>query len=121
MNALFHGLPLMPELIMAIMEIEAWFLAESTHFFKIDEKLTSEFIESRLGFNPATEHMESRDQPSQDLHNVYSLVGLAYSKSRRQVERTVDALDLRHLVEDVGLSYAPFMRLAGSISTFLGA
>jgi hypothetical protein len=37
--------------------------------------------------------MQLRDHPALDLHNAYSLEGLAYQKKGSQVQRTVKALD----------------------------
>ena len=44
--------------ILQIMEIEAWFLAETTHFSKISPSITLDTIKSALGFDPENEDME---------------------------------------------------------------
>ena len=44
--------PIVVDFILSIMEIEAWFLAEHSHFAKIDPKITLEAIADKLKFNP---------------------------------------------------------------------
>jgi hypothetical protein len=62
------------------MEIEAWFLAEFSHFPRLDSDLTLETIRSNFGFDPSVDDMQLRNHPSQDIHRIYSLVGLEYKK-----------------------------------------
>lgn len=88
--------PLSAHLIIAVMEIETWFLAETNHYKAIDTNLTkSKVIEniSTLGFNPYEYDLTLRPEPAEDLHNLYSLVGKAYKKSANHRKRTINALD----------------------------
>ncbi len=78
---------------LAIMETEAWFLGEYHHFKKVSGRLTPEFIEKRLGFNPKTENMEDRDSPAHDLKRVYKLVDHDYTKKRNKLNSIVSKLD----------------------------
>lgn len=80
-------------IVLAIMEIEAWFLSEASHFSHIDSLLTQELIISKLQFDPFTENMENRNHPSEDLDDIYRLCGYRYKKKASHVERTVNALD----------------------------
>jgi hypothetical protein len=84
--------PVVPELILEIMEIEAWFIGEHTHFFRIDAALTQEEVLSRLGYDPSEIEISSIPRPFDDLRSVYNSVGVGYSKSKRHTERTVAAL-----------------------------
>ncbi|HDR68549.1 MAG TPA: DUF4276 family protein [Bacteroidaceae bacterium] len=88
---------------LAVMETEAWFLGEYTHFRRMSEKLTPEFIEQNLGFNPKRENMELRDRPSMDLKHVYNLVGHDYTKRKSRLNTIVNKLDFNrftnHLAE----------------------
>jgi hypothetical protein len=77
----------------AIMETEAWFLGEYTHLRKVSKKLTPEFIQKRLKFNPKTENMELRESPANDLKRVYRLVDHDYTKKRRRLNNIIDKLD----------------------------
>lgn len=44
--------PIRVTFILSVMEIEAWFLAEYTHFPRIDAAITSDAIAAVLGFDP---------------------------------------------------------------------
>ena len=80
-------------IVLAIMEVEAWFLAEWNHFLKVDARLTTDFIKQNLEFNPAIDDMESRSHPAEDLHQIYQLIGRAYRKQKNQVDTVVINLD----------------------------
>jgi len=94
------------DIIIAIHEIEAWFMAETNHFKKIDKRLTGRFIKERLGFDPYSINSESRVHPAKDLDNIYRLVGKSYTKKYNTTLRIVNKLDynnIRHQVRhDVG-------------------
>src|SRR5207244_3102682 len=97
------GVPMDPVpvvFVLAIMEIEAWFLAEHTHFPKIDKKLTSALIQAELGFDPSTDDMRLRDWPAQDLNAAYQLVGERYQKGRA-AQRTVYLLDCARIAMEM--------------------
>ncbi len=78
---------------LAVMETEAWFLGEYTHFRKISKRLTPEFIQKRLGFNPKTGNMEDRESPAHDLKRIYKLVDHDYTKKRSKLNSIVSKLD----------------------------
>jgi hypothetical protein len=75
------------------METEAWFLGEFHHLRKLSRKLSPEYVESELGFNPRTGHMEDREAPAADLKAVYQLVGHDYTKKRDRLNAVVSKLD----------------------------
>jgi hypothetical protein len=79
------------QFILAIMEIEAWFLAEVSHFTRIAPSITVQTIKARLGFDPESDDMEQRAFPSDDLNNCYVIGGKSYLK--HNAKDTVDALD----------------------------
>jgi hypothetical protein len=112
--------PIHVQFVLAVMEIEAWFLAEHTHFERIDTRLTVALIKSSLGFDPSCDDMELRDQPASDLDAVYRLVGRRYSKRRSVVQRTVDVLDFARLYLELPSRYAPLRQLATCLEGFLG-
>ena len=101
------------------MEIEAWFLAEHTHFQRIDPGLTIPRIIAEMGFDPSTDDMELRDHPAEDLDTIYRLVGQAYTKSRRRVQKTVDALDYAALYLDLISRLGGLMAFVSAIEVFL--
>lgn len=119
---LFYGArtkPVVPVFILSVMEIEAWFLAEHTHFQKIHSRLTIDRIKAEFNFDPSQDNMELRDHPAQDLHEIYSLEDRAYRKKEYHTKRTVEALDyaniylsLRsklHAIEELSLEIDRFM------------
>jgi hypothetical protein len=92
------GIPV--RLAIAIMEIEAWFLAEHTHFTQINEALTPAHIRARLGFDPSADDMRLRDRAASDLNDAYGLVGETYQKGRA-AQRTIFLLDLERLIVEM--------------------
>ncbi len=105
------------EFILAIMEIEAWFLAESTHFQKIDPAITVEAIKKALKFDPQNDDMEQRLTPADDLNNCYAIGGKSYIKG--QVETIVKALDFAEVYIKFPGKFKYFKRMVGSIEEFL--
>jgi hypothetical protein len=105
LRAAFHTvlpkLPIQPQLFFAAQEIEAWFLAEYTHFERIDPALTVGRIRRDLQVDLITEAIELIAQPAVLLNDIYALAGGTYTKSASDAKRTVAALDLvlmrRHL------------------------
>lgn len=81
---------------LAIMETEAWFLGEFHHLKRVSPKLSPEFVEKRLGFNPRTANIEKRDNPADDLKAVYQLVGHDYTKKRDRLRAVVGKLDFQY-------------------------
>ncbi|MBN3922507.1 DUF4276 family protein [Nostoc sp. NMS4] len=94
-------------IVLAVMEIESWFLAEWNHFMKIDLSLTPDKIKATFGFNPQTDDMETRPHPANDMDLIYKLVGRAYKKQRNQVNTIVSSLDYEFL----------YMQLVNSVSS----
>jgi hypothetical protein len=81
-----------PELILEIMEIEAWFIGEHTHFARMHPSLTQTEVTNRLGYDPSTIDVSTIPAPCDDLRSVYHSVNIGYSKSQRHTERTVSEL-----------------------------
>jgi len=85
------GVPI--RLLLAVAEIEAWFLQEGTHFARIDNRLDVSTFHAAFGFDPFVDSAESLSHPAELLHVIYQTVGKAYRKKRSQLQRTVDAID----------------------------
>ena len=113
--------PIRVVFVLAIMEVEAWFLAEYTHFERIDPALTVASISANLGFDPSAGDMEQRPTPARDLHEAYRLVGFEYSKSRANVQRTVGVLDYARLYLDMPTRYPSLETLVSAVDRFLSA
>ncbi|SHF70982.1 DUF4276 family protein [Dysgonomonas macrotermitis] len=89
------------DIVIAVREVETWFLAETSHFMKIDKRLTGRFIERHLGFDPYNIDPVSREHPSEDLNRIYKLVGKSYTKKHWQVEKLVSRLDFNKIRRDL--------------------
>lgn len=122
-RAMAHGqrtLPLRVHNCLSVMEVEAWFLAEVNHFERLSTAITPAAIAAKLGFDPGSENVEARLQPSRDLHEAYTIGGLRYDKSRKNVARTVTKLDYEHLYIGVRQRVPSLANLIGHIEGFLG-
>ena len=103
--------------ILAIMEIEAWFLAEGTHFPKIEPAITTATIQANLGFNPDKDNMELRLSPADDLNACYAIGGKAYEK--HQADVTVNILDYAVIYTELRNKIKYLDKLISVIDEFL--
>ena len=108
-----------PLLVLATMEVEAWFMGEHTHFSRLDATLTEERIWNDLGINLISDDLEDRGRPSHDLVAIYGLVGLTYSKSKADAERTTGALDYDRVQKRLPTKMPSFKPLMDAVSAFL--
>lgn len=76
---------------LAILEIEAWFLEEITHFARIDPLLTMPTIIAS-GFDYLNERAADLPNPALVLDSIYKSVGKRYQKKAKHIHRTVNAL-----------------------------
>lgn len=107
------------EFILAIMEIEAWFLAETTHFSRIDIAITVDAIKAALNFDPRNDDMQQRPVPSDDLRNCYAIGKKRYGKSEAQVQKTLDVLDYALIYLELPSKFKYLKKLIDSIEAFL--
>lgn len=94
-------LPLDIDFVIAVSEVEAWFLGECNHYECIDSVLLPSFLISNLSYDPCTIDTSTRTVPSDDLKSIYQLVGKTYNKKKDIVERTVECLDYANLYLNV--------------------
>ena len=66
--------------IVAIMEIEAWFLADYNHFARMDQRLVPEWINENLNIDILNDDLEAYPHPAQTLNRIWNLVGKTYKK-----------------------------------------
>lgn len=104
--------------VLPLMEIEAWFLAEHSHFIRISPEISPPAIQQALGFNPETDDMSARDAPADDLHDCYQLAGFAYNKTNAM--RTVNALDMTFVWADLADRVPALRHLVRIVNDFLG-
>jgi hypothetical protein len=111
--------PIVVDFILSIMEIEAWFLAEHTHFSRIDPALTLSAIRAELRFDPQNDDMQLRPAPAEDLNNCYALAGKSYMKANAKT--TMDALDYVHIYAGLVDKFPYLKTFCAIIETFLRA
>lgn len=117
-------LPINTEIIVAVNEVESWFLSECTHFTCIDNVLTNLLIISNMSFNPCTDDMTLRSHPANDLHAIYQLVCKSYmdsqgKKRKRMIERTVECLDYTNIYTTLRYKITKLNQLISKIDDFL--
>jgi hypothetical protein len=118
-NAVVPQKPISPILVLATMEVEAWFIGEHTHFSRLDTRLTASHVSHQMGIDIAGDDIESWDHPAQDLHNIYALAGLSYTKTKAEVERTVNALDFSAIRNTLPTRTPSIQPLIQAIESFL--
>ena len=111
--------PIQVVFILGVMEIETWFITEHTHFQKMDARLTMARIRGALGFDPSVDDIQLRPKPSDDLHSIYQLAGMAYTKSKARVQRTVDKLDYERIYLELGDKLPDLLNFVNAIDNFL--
>ncbi|MEO6825333.1 MAG: hypothetical protein ABI167_11545 [Nitrosospira sp.] len=104
------------EFVLAVMEIEAWFLAEFNHFPKIDPLVTVSTIKATLGFDPESADLQLRDTPRDDLERSYMIGGKNYEKP---AYTTIACLDYSYIYLELQHKVAYLKRLVASIDEFL--
>jgi hypothetical protein len=99
------------------MEVEAWFLAEHSHFARIDPAITLASIIANLNFDPSNDDLQLRPSPASDLHACYALAGKSYEKKTSQL--TINALDCASIYLELSEKFPHLVRLCEEISSFL--
>lgn len=98
---------------LAVLEIEAWFLEELTHFEKIHSTITGDTLINN-GFDYRTTRAHTLPHPSETLDNIYKAGGARYQKKRRQIQKTVTALSYEEL-------YVNARQKAPSLDSFISS
>jgi hypothetical protein len=111
--------PVVPVLILCVMEVEAWFVAEHTHFQRMHPSLTPAVVSAGRGYDPATHDVTQIPHPSADLRLIYQTADLAYNKSRRHAERTVNELSYEETYLNVAPRVGDLNNLISQLDTFL--
>ncbi|MEG4252283.1 hypothetical protein QUB37_29645 [Microcoleus sp. AT3-A2] len=111
------GIPIY--ITLAVMEIEAWFLAEWHYFYKLDSRLIPDFILQQLGLDLINIDIEQRPHPSQDLKDIYRLVSRNYDKSEITSQEIINNLDYEFLYLDLVKRVNQLKRFIDEIDSFL--
>ncbi len=86
--------------ILAIMEIEAWFIADYNIFCRIGKIATPEFIKNKLNIDLINQNPESHRHPSEIVNKIYNLFGQQYKKTEKQSYEIVNNIDYNFLYSD---------------------
>ena len=105
--------------VLAVMEVEAWFLAEWNYLAKIDNRLTCDFILQKCGLDLRILDPEQRAHPSQDLDEIYRLVSRNYDKSEKASQEIINNLDYELLYLHLVNSVKQLKRFIDEIDSFL--
>ena len=92
-----ESMPLPCKLVIAVREIEAWFIADTGHFVQYDPLLTLAFIREKIDVDLARQDVEQIPHPSELLKKIYNLVGGTYRKKLKEAHRVVDLLNYEYL------------------------
>ena len=111
------GVPI--SVILAVMEIEAWFLAEWHYFDKLDSRLTPDFILQELNLDLINTDVEKRPHPTEDLKDIYRLVSRKYDKNEKASQEIINNLDYEFLYVDLVKSVNQLKRFIDEIDSFL--
>ncbi|TAE18697.1 MAG: DUF4276 family protein [Bacteroidetes bacterium] len=114
-------LPNDTSIVIAVREIEDWFLAECNHYTCIDPLLLLDATQIvSLGFNPCVDDLTLRATTAcEDLKSVYRLVGKTYRKKKDNMEKTVECLDYANLYLEISCKIAKLNDLISKIDNFL--
>lgn len=111
------GIPIY--ITLAVMEIEAWFLAEWHYFDKLDNRLNPDFILQELGLDLINIDVEERPHPSQDLKEIYRLVRKKYDKNEKASQEIINNLDYEFLYLHLVNSVKQLKKFIYEIDSFL--
>jgi hypothetical protein len=113
--------PIRMRILLAVAEVEAWFVQDITHFERIDSALTEQAVFNITGLNLRTTTAESIARPADLLHSIYQTAGKAYRKKRKSVERTVSVLDCTYLYCTASALLPHFVELLQEFERFIEA
>ena len=118
---IFAALPISVTSVIAVMEIETWFIGETHHYMRYDSELNDELIQKNvkiIGFNPFVDRLENIAEPAEALNKIYMLVKKHYSKRRKTRNKTINALDMSNLYVNVSQRLNSLGNLINEIDAF---
>lgn len=90
------------KIFLAVAEVEAWFLSESTHYERLDPALTLDRIRAETGFDPESPTIEADIlHPTTTLKKIYELVDRRYRKREAETHSLVSHLDFDEIYTTV--------------------
>jgi hypothetical protein len=90
------------QIFLAVAEVEAWFLAESTHFQRVDPSLSLPRIIAEVGVDPSSPTIENEvPHPTNQIKKIYALANKPYRKREAETHRIVSQLDFDEIYTTV--------------------
>lgn len=120
---MFNGYIPQVNVIIAVMEIETWFIGETNHYEQISPSLTYTLIVNSQCFikiNPYISDLTTITHPAETLNDIYSLVGAKYNKSKSERERTINALDFSNFYFNLPSRIRQVKNFVDLVDSFLG-
>lgn len=88
------------KIVIAVMEIESWFLSDCDVFSKINNVLTTDNIFAQLELNLQDSNPEDFDKPSNIIDKILRLIGDRYEKTESDSYKIISRLDFCKLCLD---------------------
>ncbi|MCW3848651.1 hypothetical protein OF829_15555 [Sphingomonas sp. LB-2] len=104
--------------IIAVAEVEAWFVQENLHFPIIDAAITRDSIQTAFNYDIDNDLAENLSNPALSLDSFYKIANKRYTKKRARISRTVGALDIDHLYLDRRVMLPSFDSFALELENF---
>jgi len=107
------------KLILAIMEIEAWFLADYNLFSRINPEMTNAAIKEKLGYDLANDNSELYEHPSSIINEIFRLYGKSYKKRKDDSYKIAYNIDYNYMCcsEDILNKITSWKFFLNSINT----
>lgn len=107
------------EIIVAIEEIEAWFMSVPEFFTSYSNSLTLAKINEILGYDLSTINVESLSHPSQTIHEILTTVNQTYKKRLDEVHKIASVLNYDSLYLEKTNSIQPLKKFVGAVENCL--
>ena len=86
------------KLILAVMEIEAWFLVDHGLFERIHSTASAKTIKECLNIDLINDDPETYDHPAERVKDIFGLFGEKYKKKEKQSHKIAANLDYNYLI-----------------------
>lgn len=83
--------------VLAIMEVESWFLADYNLFYRIDNTLSPNYIKNKLNIDLIKDDPELYESPAVKVGKILSLVNIKYKKREKQSYKICHNIDYAFL------------------------
>ena len=109
------------EYIIATMEVETWFIAETNHYLAMDNTLTIDTIKNNgvLDFNSSLDYEKDILEPAKKLDEIYRIVSLRYTKNQEELKAIVENFDFTNLYINVRNDIPSLNQLYKTLDNFI--